>query len=91
MYLKIWAMSGCTRSSDRVRIATCPSLVSDSASVGLHPVFGPGEDRNLDYTAAARPWDGGCTRSSDRVRIATASPREVETTLPRAAPGLRTG
>ena len=39
----------------------------------LHPVFGPGEDRNVVSRGSLRALDPGCTRSSDRVRIATAS------------------
>ena len=36
----------CTRSSDRVRIATARRRRAAGRRDGLHPVFGPGEDRN---------------------------------------------
>jgi len=37
----------------------------------LHPVFGPGEDRNGPSAGSASRHRRSCTRSSDRVRIAT--------------------
>ena len=39
-------MHGCTRSPDRVRIATGADVGHVLAADALHPVSGPGEDRN---------------------------------------------
>ena len=47
-------------------------LAYDAGLRKLHPVFGPGEDRNKLQMQSNIIVNRRCTRSSDRVRIATA-------------------
>ena len=80
----------CTRSSDRVRIATPGSPPTSRPGVPLHPVFGPGEDRNLVRGETSGTWDVlHPVFGPGEDRNATAPGGAVTITL--AAPGLRTG